>query len=297
MQAVWMLVASLFYAAMSACVKHLSLWFTPIEMMGYRGAIGIVFVAIVAHSRGISLRTRVPMMHVWRNLGGLSAVILSFYAIGHLPLATAMTLQYMSGVWVAAFLVGGTLLLGNLGQARRQGPLMVAVLVSFAGVVLMLQPTLAQNQLFAGIVGVAGGVCGALAYLQLAALGRVGEPEPRTVFYFSLGAMLAGGMAMPFFELQPLHTPQALWLLPMGIFAALGQLSLTRAYTRGATIVVANLQYSSIVFGALFGLVLFGDRIPPIGWLGMAVIIAASIASTVLRARASSVDQPSPSLR
>jgi cell division protein FtsX len=36
-----------------------------------------------------------------------------FYAIAGLPLATAMTLNYMSSVWVAAFLVGGALLAWN----------------------------------------------------------------------------------------------------------------------------------------------------------------------------------------
>jgi S-adenosylmethionine uptake transporter len=286
MQATWMLAASLLFAAMSACVKFASPWFTPIELVGYRGLIGVIFLGLVAHSRGVSLRTSVPMMHVWRNVAGLTALVASFYAIAHLPLATAMTLQYTSGIWIAAFLLGGTLLLGDLHQVRRQGPLVLAVLVGFAGVVLMLQPTLAQSQLFAGLVGLIGGMLGALAYVQVAALGRLGEPESRTVFYFSLGGMLVGGIGMQFFEIHPLATVHALWLLPMGLFAALGQLCLTRAYTQGATIVVANLQYSTIVFGALFGLTLFGDRIPWIGWLGMAVIVASAMASTVLRARA-----------
>jgi S-adenosylmethionine uptake transporter len=61
---------------------------------------------------------------------------------------------------------------------------------------------------------------------------------------------------------------------------------MTRAYTRGATLVVANLQYSGIVFAALFGLWLFGDRIAPMGWAGMGIIVASGIAATVLRARA-----------
>ncbi|HQZ56585.1 MAG TPA: EamA/RhaT family transporter, partial [Ottowia sp.] len=61
---------------------------------------------------------------------------------------------------------------------------------------------------------------------------------------------------------------------------------MTRAYTRGATMVVANLQYSGIVFAALFGLLLFGDQLPLIGWLGMATIVASGIVATFLRARA-----------
>ncbi|MDO8372758.1 MAG: EamA/RhaT family transporter, partial [Polaromonas sp.] len=55
---------------------------------------------------------------------------------------------------------------------------------------------------------------------------------------------------------------------------------------RSATLVVANLQYSGIVFGAIYSLVLFGDQIPLLGWAGMALIVASGIAATVLRARA-----------
>lgn len=286
MQAAWMVAASLFFALMSVCIKYASPYFGPLEIVCYRGAIGIVFMWAVMRSQNVRLATTVPMMHVWRNVIGVSALVAWFYAIAHLPLATAMTLNYMSGVWVAAFLVGGTLLLGRLSDIRRQGPLVLAVMAGFAGVVLMLRPTLEQNQLFAGLIGLMSGLMSALAYIQVAALGRVGEPEARTVFYFCVGAALAGGIGMQFFDRHPLGTPQALWLLAVGVLGALGQLCMTRAYTRGATMVVANLQYTGIVFAALFGVLLFGDQIPPIGWLGMLTIIASGMTATFLRARA-----------
>ena len=54
----------------------------------------------------------------------------------------------------------------------------------------------------------------------------------------------------------------------------------------GGTLMVANLQYSGIVFAAIYSLILFGDNIPWIGWAGMALIIVSAIAATVLRARA-----------
>ena len=117
-------------------------------------------------------------------------------------------------------------------------------------------------------------------------MGRVGEPESRTVFYFSIGTTVVGGIAILFTGASAWTWPEALWLLPIGVLAALGQLCMTKAYSRGATLVVANLQYSGIVFAALYGLFLFGDQIPLIGWAGMALIIASGIASTVLRNRA-----------
>lgn len=286
MQALWMVLASLFFASMSVCIKFASAHFNTLEMVCWRGAIGMVFLAALCQAQGVSLRTAVPMMHLWRSVIGVASLATWFYAIAHLPLATAMTLNYMSGVWVAAFLVGGTLVMGRLQDIGRQGPIVLTVMSGFVGVVLMLQPTIAQDQLFAGLIGLLSGLGAAFAYLQVAALGRVGEPEARTVFYFSMGAAVAGAVGMLFTGMSPWTWPHALWLLPIGLLAALGQLCMTKAYTHGATLVVANLQYSGIVFSALFGLFLFGDQIPLIGWAGMALIISSGIAATFLRARA-----------
>jgi drug/metabolite transporter (DMT)-like permease len=228
-------------------------------------------------------------MHVWRSAVGVLSLGSWFYAIAHLPLATAMTLNYMSGVWVAAFLVGGNLLNWNPQEgesAWSQGPLAITVLSGFAGVVMMLRPTIEQNQIFAGLIGLMSGFVAAFAFMQVMALSRVGEPETRTVFYFAIGTAVAGGGVMLFDGVTPWDWYHAIWLLPVGVLASLGQLCLTRAYSQGATLVVANLQYSGIVFAALYSLLLFGDDIPPIGWAGMALIVASGMAATLLRARA-----------
>ncbi len=286
MQASWMILASLFFATMSVCIKFASSHFHTFELVFYRGLIGMVFMASLCRIQGVSLRTSVPLMHVWRSAIGVMSLSAWFYAIAHLPLATAMTLNYMSGVWVAAFLVGGTLVMGRLQDATRQGPIVLTVIAGFAGVVMILRPTIEQNQLFAGVIGLLSGLGAAMAYMQVAALGRIGEPESRTVFYFSVGTTVVGGVTTAFTSASPWVWPQTWWLLPVGMLAALGQLCMTKAYSHGATLLVANLQYSGIVFAALYGLFLFGDLIPPIGWMGMALIIASGIAATALRNRA-----------
>jgi S-adenosylmethionine uptake transporter len=285
MQASWMILASLFFATMSVCIKYASAHFQTFELVFYRGVIGMVFMATVCRVQRVPLRTPIPMMHLWRSVIGVASLSAWFYAIAHLPLATAMTLNYMSGVWVAAFLVGGTLVMGRLQDATRQGPIVLTVIAGFSGVVMILRPTLEQNQLFAGVIGLLSGLGAALAYMQVAALGRLGEPETRTVFYFSIGTSVVGGLAMGVSGASDWVWPHALWLLPIGVLAALGQLCMTRAYSSGATLVVANLQYSGIVFAALYGLFLFGDQIPAIGWAGMALIVASGIAATILRSR------------
>ncbi|MCW5669321.1 MAG: DMT family transporter [Hydrogenophaga sp.] len=286
MHALWMLLASLFFASMGVCIKFASSHFNSFEIVFYRGIVGAIFLIAMTRVNGVSLRTRMPMMHVWRSIVGTISLTAWFFAIAALPLATAMTLNYMSSVWIATFLLGGALLMqGRNAPIREQGPLFLTVLMGFGGVALMLRPTLAEHQVVGALVGLLSGIFAAFAYLQVAALSRAGEPESRTVFYFSIGAVLAGGVGMLFAGVTPWHWPSALWLLPIGLLALFGQLCMTRAYSRGATMVVANLQYSGIVIAGIYGIVFFGDQLPLMGWLGMALIIVSGIAATVLRTR------------
>ncbi|MGJ7610736.1 MULTISPECIES: DMT family transporter [unclassified Variovorax] len=301
MQALWMVLGAFLFATMSVVVKIASAWFNSGEMVLGRGLIGIVFLWLLARNRGVSLATRYPGMHAWRSTIGVISLGAWFYAIAHLPLATAVTLNYMSSVWVAAFLIGGALLAwvpvpGRDGRVERpplQGTLAMTVLAGFVGVVLMLKPTVNGNEGFAGMLGLLSGLTAAFAYMQVVALSRIGEPELRTVFYFAVGSAVAGAFATAatgFSGGSSWTWQHALWLLPIGLLAALGQLCMTRAYatakTQAGTLVVANLQYSGIVFAAFYSVVLFDDRIDAAGWGGMALIIASGIVATVLRQRA-----------
>ena len=286
MQALWMVLASFLFASMGVCVKLASSNFNAFELVLYRGLVGMVFMALIVQARGSSLRTRFPGMQAWRSLIGVISLIAWFYAIAYLPLATAVTLNYMSSIWVAAFLIGGALLYTRGPMQPRQGLLMLTVLTGFGGVVMILRPTLEQNQLFAGLIGLMSGLLAALAYIQVTALGRVGEPEERTVFYFALGSALGGGIGVMFTGLSEWNWEAAVWLLPIGVLASIAQWCMTRAYSQGPTLVAANLQYSGIVFAALYSLLLFGDQIPLLGWLGMLVIVVSGVVATALRTKA-----------
>ena len=285
MQALWMVLASLFFSVMSVCVKFAAEHFSTFELVFYRGAIGTLLMVYACQRKGISLQTSVPKMHIWRAFTGVVSLAAWFYAIAYMPLATAMTLNYMSGIWVAAFLVGATLWKGQLQDVRRQLPVVLCVVISFLGVVMILRPSIEQNQVLAGLVGLSSGMIAAMPYIQGAELGRMGEPIERTVFYFSLAAAASGALVMLVTGTSEWVWTEAWLLLPIGILAVLGQWFMTRAYNDGATMVVANLQYSGIVFSALFGLFLFGDQIPWIGWGGILIIVLSGIAATALSGR------------
>ena len=285
--------ASLLFAAMGVCVKFASAHYGSGEIVMYRGLVGALMVWALCRRRGHVLRTALPAQHALRSLTGVAALCLWFHAIGQLPLATAMTLNYTSSLWLALFLLGGAAALGGRTFDPR---LVLAVVIGFAGVLLVLRPTIAQDQLWHGLLGLLSGMVSATGYLQVAALARAGESDSRIVFYFSLGGVL-GGAALSMLTGWHAHSWQGLgWLLAVGLLATAAQLLLTGAYARGTALVNASLQYLGIGFSFLFGVLLFGEHIGWVALLGMSLIVGAGTGSALLRKRTGSAGPPLPSM-
>lgn len=289
MASLWMLFASFAFAAMGAAVKLASGVYSTSEIVMYRGLVGSVLLLIITWQQGVTLRTVFAREHLWRSFVGVVSLWMWFYAIGELPLATAVTLNYMAPIWMAAYLFCA-------GWWHRKNhvewPLIAAILMSFVGVTLVLQPAFAANQWLGGAVGIGSSVLSAMAYLQVRRLGQLGEPEVRVVFYFSAMSAVAG-MAGTLLEGRaagvPVFTPLTLQggalLLAIGVSALFAQIAMTRAYRIGKVLVVSNLQYTGIVFSSLWGMFLWGDEFDWYVWLGMAVILVSGIAATFYNTR------------
>lgn len=257
----------------------------------YRSVIGAIAVGMLMAFRGASFGTKYPLAHLWRGAVGATAFGLWFFSMARLPLATAMTLNYMSPIWIAAILFG-------VGWWHRkmqfEWRLVAAVLGSFIGVALLLRPAIHADQLLWGLIGLISGMLASLAYLQVRHLGKLGEPEDRVVFYFCItgtiggalacwiGALLPGSDGVVF---HPHDTKNLLLLIAIGVFAAFGQMAMTRAYHLGKTLVTANLQYTGIVFSSIWGIVIWDDALGWMGWLGMAIIIASGVTATFFDVR------------
>jgi S-adenosylmethionine uptake transporter len=266
MQSLWMLLASFIFAIMGVCVKLASASCSTSEIVMVRGLIGMTLLAALMHLKGQTLRTALPWHHAWRGLVGTTALWLWFFSIGRLPLATAMTLNYMAPIWIATivFTVGWW-----QGQRRFAWGLAMAIMTSFVGVALLLKPTIHAEQL--------------------------GEPEYRVVFYFSASGVIAGvlsGLASTFYQtgqpqiLHALSTQEAMLLLAIGLTASVAQIAMTRAYRLGAMLVTANLQYTGIVFSSIWGMLIWDDRLVLSGWLGIIIILASGVAATFYNVRA-----------
>jgi S-adenosylmethionine uptake transporter len=198
-----------------------------------------------------------------------------------------MTLNYMSSVWMALFLIGGAAMLGS---ARVDGRLVATVLLGFGGVALILRPTIEHDQLWHGLMGLLSGMISATAYLQVTALARAGEPELRIVFYFSIGGAVFGGLTTLWSGVHG-HTLKGVALLiAVGALATVAQLMMTRAYSTGRTLVNASLQYLGIAFSFGYGVLLFNDRVTWMALGGMLLIVGAGLSATLLRSRSAPPD-------
>ncbi|MGO4325515.1 DMT family transporter [Cupriavidus sp. 2TAF22] len=289
MQSLWMLFAAFAFSLMGVGVKLASELYTTGEIVFYRSLVSVIIMWVVLSSSGVSVRTPHMVMHIKRSLFGVTALLLWFTSITLLPLATAMTLNYMSPVWIALILGAGAALTGTGGADRK---LIGAILMSFAGVLCLLQPSVGHDQLTGGLIGLISGIFTALAYVEVRQLGQLGEPEGRIVFYFSAVGMVVG-LAWMLFSGHSAHSWHgAGLLLGIGVLATLGQTAMTRAYKRGNTLLTANLQYAGIVFSSLWGMLVWSDKLNWLSWLGMALIIASGIVTTLTRAREGSNQQP-----
>lgn len=276
-----MVVAAFFFSVMGAFVKWAGRHYGVAELVFYRSLIGAVIIYGFVVGRGLSLQTPLARLHLRRGVSGATALALWFYATIVLPLGAAMTLNYASSLYLAAALV-------YLGLRQRKdidAKLTGAVIMGFAGVVLVLQPSFSRDQGIAALAGLFSGVLSAVSYWSVRQLTQAGEPEWRTVFYFSVSGTLFGLAGSLILGFSPHTVQSAALLLGVGISALLAQLAMTRAYGSVHTLLVANLQYSAIVFASIIGVTVFSDRIPLTGWLGIAVIIVSGVAASTLTAR------------
>ena len=272
MKSSWMIVAGLLFGLMGVFVKLGAPYFSSAELVFYRSIIGLVVIFGIVRTQGLSLATPHVASHLWRGLSGFLALMLFFYAISALPLATAITLNYTSPLFLALLL---TLWLKENPHWRLIG----AILLGFLGVILLLRPSLHAEQIKGGLMGLASGFLAGFAYLNVKQLGAMGEPEWRVVFYFTLFSTIGAGAWMLLHEFHAVSWQTLPILIGLGTTATLAQLAMTRAYRIGNTLVVASLAYTTVIFASLFGILFWHEWLSPLSWLGIGLIVSSGVLS------------------
>ena len=274
--ALCILVSELFFASMGATVKAVSEGL-PNEMTVFmRNLFGLFILLPLAWHNGISqLRTGIIHLHLVRAIAGLAAMYCFFYALAHLPLAEGMLLK----MTVPLFMPLIAWYWMSEGVTKF---VLLAIGFGFVGVILVLNPHGEFN--LVALIGLLGGLLASLAKVTVRRLGHT-EPSVRVVFYFSLLSTLVSAMPA-LWNWQTPNSRQWILLLLIGLFGTLGLLFLTRGYAIAAAATVSPFTYFSVIFGALYGYLLWDERLSLQFIVGALIIAAAGMLTLRSRHRA-----------
>lgn len=268
----WMLVAALGFAIMGALVKIGAQKFSSAELVFYRSLFGLIVIWAYILKQKLPLATPVMRKQMSRALVGFSSLVLFFYAIANLPLATAITLNYTSPLFLAVFTP-------FLLHEKPKKILFISLFISFIGVSLLLKPTLSAKDWLAGLAGLLSGVGAAIAYIHVKQLAKANEPDWRTVFYFTLVSTIGAGIWMVFDHFSPIIWQDLIVLLGLGLSATIAQLAMTRAYRTGDTLVVASLAYVTVLLASVIGVIWWHEHLSLDAWVAISFIVLGGVIS------------------
>lgn len=240
----------LMFALNDVLGKWLVATYPPAQVVLLRGAAALGLLAV------LMIRSRTPLFPVERpRLQALRAFasafeVVAFYAaVVTLPLADVMTYWLAAPIYVAAL---SPWLLGERVGPWRWG----AILLGFAGVLIALRPGAAGSLSPAVLLSLGGSVAFA-AMILLARMLR-GTPDTALVFWQTAGSTLVAAVLVPFAWVTPPALDLALISL-LGLVALGGHLAVTRALKLADAAAITPLQYTLLLWGILFGWLVFGD--------------------------------------
>ena len=263
-------LSALLFSLMGVFVREASASVDNEVIVFFRNLVGVLFFLPLVLARGFQpLKTARPLTHLKRTGYGLGAMYCFFYAIAHLPLADAMLFTYSAPVF--------TPVLAWLWLKEPLTKRMLALsLVGLAGVLLVSKPS---GALFSAmsLVGLAASLLAASAFVSIREMSD-SEPSFRIVFYFAFFSACFSAVPLSW-AWQPLDSHQLLLLVAAGVFAAVAQFAMSRAYSLAPPGLIGPVAYSAIIFSGLIAWILWNEAPGPSSWLGAVLIFTASFLS------------------
>lgn len=271
----WMIIATFFFSLMGSFVKLGANHFSSVELVFYRSFISLLFLFIYIMIGQKEIKTPHLRKQIDRGVVGFLSLAFFFYAIAHLNLGSAMTLNYTSLIFLGIFLP-------FISHQKIKKSILFCTISGFIGALLILDPHGEWQSWFAGAIGLVSGIGAALAYIHVIQLSKLNEPDWRTVFYFTLVSTLGSGLWISFTDYQKLAWGDMWILIPLGLSATIAQIAMTRAYRLGNTLVIGALSYLTIVFSGVISLLYFNETMRIEDILGATlIIVSGAIASNI----------------
>ncbi len=213
-----------------------------------------------------SVHTSQLMRYVIRCAIGVAAMFCGFWAIGHLPLAQAISLNYSSPIFVT---IAAILMLGERVRARRWA----AVIAGFVGVLVIVRP--GSHAFSAGsLVAVAAAMLSALVAIQIKQLSATDKAD--TIVFWTYALWLPMTLVPTLMVWQTPRGIAWLWLVLAGIAGTAGQLLWTRALKLGEVSALTPISFTQLPIVTFAGWVLFNEGVDAPTVLGAGIILASA---------------------
>lgn len=277
-----MLLASIFFSLMNACIKVLSLHLSITQCMLFRSILMSLFIASLflfkpiekTHTKGGYL----PLLI--RSVCGASSMLLFFYNISTIPLGTASTFAQtvpLYAVFFAYFFLKESL----------HPIVFLATFIGFGGIILIGNPD-ANIPWINIVIGILSGITAAMALVSVRGCKKYFD-ERVIILTFGIVASLMSLGGILTYPIAPLEflawkeIPRHAWILilAMGITGTLGQFFMTKAFMLAPAGIVSPLDYAKIIFSLFLG-ILLGDPFPDFyTLLGISLVILSGILITM----------------
>jgi drug/metabolite transporter (DMT)-like permease len=264
-----MILAVFCFSILNAAAKALEGDYPTIQIIVFARMLSLPLAIWLAMRAGglRLLYTRRPFTHLARGLFALGSMGTFLYALGHMTISKAISINFAAPLFVAVF---AALLLHEKVGPRRWA----AILVGFAGILIIVRPADGTLDL-AALVAVASAVCYAGTVILTRRLALT-DNSAAMMFYFGLVVSVLPALALPFVWVTP--TGDAIWQFALvAIPGTLAWYLMAEAYRLGEASLIAPLDYTHLIFAVAFDLVIFA--ILP-GWttfVGGALIVAANL--------------------
>ncbi|MFC1887937.1 DMT family transporter [Candidatus Cloacimonadota bacterium] len=263
-----MLVSSIAFACSAAAVK-LSGDLPVFEKVFFRNILAVLIAYIVIRRKGDRLwgEKKNRLILLFRSLLGVIAMAMYFYAIRHLYLADSAILHKLFPFFVTIF--AAVFLKEKLTKIQIPG-----MAIAFLASMLIIKPTF-DYSVFPALAGLGTALLSGGTYTMVRYL-RDKETPATIVFFFSFTSLvILSPLILLEFRMPTLH--QWIYLLMIGVFAAIGQFSLTYAYRYGKASEIAVYNYANIIFAALLGFLIWQEIPDILSLIGGIIIIGISI--------------------
>lgn len=264
--ALLMLGSTLSFAMMVLAIRYATATVPTTGIAFFRNLFGLLALLPLILRRGAGLpRTRQVGQYLARTAIGLVSMLCGFWAVGHLPLAQAISLSYATPLFVT---IGAVLWLGETVRIRRW----LAVAAGFAGVLLILRPGTGFTP--GMMVAVMGALFAGVVAIQIKQLSRFDSPD--TVVFYTYVFWVPMSL-LPALLQWVWPSPTAwLWLIATGVMGTFGQLLWTRAIALGEVSALQPISFVQLPVLVAFGWWLFGETIDAWTLAGAAIVLGAN---------------------